>query len=392
MGSSGSTLIPLTKGGIVTLDHIKAQNISKLFGEVRAIDDIDITIKQGEFFTLLGPSGCGKTTLLRTIAGFYIQEEGNLFFGEDNINDLPTHKRNIGMVFQNYAIFPHMTVFENVAYGLKARKVPKEDIKTRVNEALEMVELAHLADRQPAQLSGGQQQRVALARATVIHPGVLLMDEPLSNLDAKLRIKMREDIRGLQKRLNITTVYVTHDQEEALAVSDRIAVLKDGVIQQIGKPHEIYLRPRNKFVANFIGSTNLLPGTAKTNNALNTTVMIENTQFDIPLQDKYEGNILYSIRPEQVMLEPSENEGDLSFIDGEIIESTFLGEQIVYKIRLASNRIISVHEHAISFHMIRGVGDKVKINLNPAQAVVFNESGEEALNEYKDSRVKAESI
>lgn len=374
------------------MDHIKAENISKLFGEIRAIDNIDITIKKGEFFTLLGPSGCGKTTLLRTIAGFYIQEEGNLFFDKNNINDLPTHKRNIGMVFQNYAIFPHMTVFENVAYGLKARKVSKTDIKVRVSEALEMVELGHLADRQPAQLSGGQQQRVALARAVVIHPGVLLMDEPLSNLDAKLRIKMREDIRSLQKRLNITTVYVTHDQEEALAVSDRIAVLKDGVIQQVGKPHEIYLRPKNKFVANFIGSTNLIAGTAKTDQNMQASVNVENIQFNIPFEHSFSGNILYSIRPEQIKLLPFENEGNNELIEGKVIESTFLGEQIVYNVGLTSGRIISVHEHAISFHRIREVGDKVMVDLHPEQAIVFDESGEEALNEHEDSEIKTKSI
>lgn len=374
------------------MNHIKTENISKLFGEIRAIDNIDITIKQGEFFTLLGPSGCGKTTLLRTIAGFYIQEEGNLYFGEKNINDLPTHKRNIGMVFQNYAIFPHMTVFDNVAYGLKARKVSKADIKVRVNEALKMVELEHLSDRQPAQLSGGQQQRVALARAVVIHPGVLLMDEPLSNLDAKLRIKMREDIRSLQKRLNITTVYVTHDQEEALAVSDRIAVLKDGVIQQVGKPHEIYLRPKNKFVANFIGSTNLIQGTAKTDQHLQANIKVENVHFNLPFQHSFEGNILYSIRPEQIKLEPFEDSDNNLLINGKVIEATFLGEQIVYNVELASGRMISVHEHAISFHRIREVGDRVKVNLHPEQAILFDESGEEALNEHEDSKVKTESI
>lgn len=248
----------LKKGEIILQDHVKIKQICKFFGDNKALDDININIKKGEFFTLLGPSGCGKTTLLRILAGFYQQEEGNLFFEDSHMNNIPAHKRNIGMVFQNYAIFPHLTVFENVAYGLKARKIKKDEIKVKVTEALDMVELSHLKDRQPSQLSGGQQQRVALARAIVIHPGLLLMDEPLSNLDAKLRVKMREDIRNLQKSLNITTIYVTHDQEEALAVSDRIAVMSEGKVQQIGKPHEIYLSPVNKFVANFIGTTNFL--------------------------------------------------------------------------------------------------------------------------------------
>ncbi len=191
----------LKKGEIILQDHVKIKQICKFFGDNKALDDININIKKGEFFTLLGPSGCGKTTLLRILAGFYQQEEGNLFFEDSHMNNIPAHKRNIGMVFQNYAIFPHLTVFENVAYGLKARKIKKDEIKVKVTEALDMVELSHLKDRQPSQLSGGQQQRVALARAIVIHPGLLLMDEPLSNLDAKLRVKMREDIRNLQKKL-----------------------------------------------------------------------------------------------------------------------------------------------------------------------------------------------
>ena len=230
----------------------------KRYGDFTALNGVSLDIREGEFFTLLGPSGCGKTTLLRMIAGFNSIEGGDFYFGEKRINDVAAHKRDIGMVFQNYAIFPHLTVRENVAYGLKARKTPKAEMNSRVDEALELVQISHLADRKPNELSGGQQQRVALARAFVIEPSVLLMDEPLSNLDAKLRVQMRSVIKKLQRRLGITTIYVTHDQEEALAISDRIAVMKDGNIMQIGTPNEIYAKPQNPFVAGFIGVSNFL--------------------------------------------------------------------------------------------------------------------------------------
>lgn len=374
------------------MEHIKIQNISKLFGEARAIDHVDIVIEQGEFFTLLGPSGCGKTTLLRTLAGFYQQDEGDLYFDKVNINRTPAHKRNIGMVFQNYAIFPHMTVFENVAYGLKARKVKKDQIDIRVTEALDMVELTHLKDRSPSQLSGGQQQRVALARAIVIHPGLLLMDEPLSNLDAKLRVKMREDIRRLQKDLNITTIYVTHDQEEALAVSDRIAVMKDGKVQQIGKPYEIYLTPSNKFVASFIGSTNFLTGHVSNGKELgNTEITVEGIQLSRIFNRDYTGEVIYSVRPEQVRLSELKGADPLKTISGKIKESSFLGQTVTYKVELDTGTVIDVHEYSVSFHNLRSEGDVVAVDLNPEQSVVFDVSGEEVLNE-RDNREKAEVL
>lgn len=365
-------------------DHIKIHKVNKYFDDNLAVNDIDITIKKGEFFTLLGPSGCGKTTLLRTLAGFYRQEEGDIYFGETLINDVPAHKRNIGMVFQNYAIFPHLTVFDNIAYGLRARKAKKEEINAKVKEALDMVELTHLQDRQPSQLSGGQQQRVALARAIVIHPGLLLMDEPLSNLDAKLRVKMREDIRHLQNSLNITTIYVTHDQEEALAVSDRIAVLKDGKVQQVGRPHEIYLSPSNKFVANFIGSTNFLEGElASADGRHSAMVEVEGVSLSTALLKAAKGKVVYSIRPEQVKFKAVGEEGD-DLVAGEITEATFLGEAVVYKVKFRSGTVINVHEHSIRYNMLRSIGDKVRVDLNPEEAVIFDESGEEVLNEHKN--------
>ncbi len=220
--------------------RVRLTGITKRFGPLKAVDNVSLAIDEGEFFTLLGPSGCGKTTLLRTIAGFYYPDAGEIRFGERVINEIPPNKRETGMVFQNYALFPHLSVFDNIAYGLRARKVPRREIDARVGAILESVQLDGLEDRPPGKLSGGQQQRVALARALVISPQILLMDEPLSNLDAKLRVNMREEIRRIQKRLGITTIYVTHDQEEAMAVSDRIAILNRGRLEQVGSPAEVY--------------------------------------------------------------------------------------------------------------------------------------------------------
>ena len=240
--------------------NIKIENAQKRYGDNIIIENLSLDIKQGEFFTLLGPSGCGKTTLLRMIAGFNSIEKGDFYFNEKRINDLDPAKRNIGMVFQNYAIFPHLTVEQNVEFGLKNRKVSKEEMKVETDKFLKLMQIDEYRDRMPERLSGGQQQRVALARALVIKPDVLLMDEPLSNLDAKLRVEMRTAIKEIQNSIGITTVYVTHDQEEAMAVSDRIAVMKDGEIQHLGQPKDIYQRPANLFVATFIGKTNVLNG------------------------------------------------------------------------------------------------------------------------------------
>ena len=240
---------------------VSLRGVTKRFNDVIAVNDARFDIADGELFTLLGPSGCGKTTLLRCIAGFYIPEEGTILFDDLDVTNVPPNLRETGMVFQNYALWPHMSVFDNIGYGLKIRKMHKDAVEDKVLEILDLVQLTGLAERYPYQLSGGQQQRVALARALVIEPKVLLLDEPLSNLDAKLRIEMRNEISRIQKRLDITTIYVTHDQEEALAISDRLAVIDNGVVQQIGTPHEIYSLPRNLFVADFIGECNIIKGT-----------------------------------------------------------------------------------------------------------------------------------
>jgi iron(III) transport system ATP-binding protein/putative spermidine/putrescine transport system ATP-binding protein len=238
--------------------EIVISGVSRSFGTVRAVDQVDLTVGDGEFFTLLGPSGCGKTTLLRMIAGFCELDSGEIRFGRSRIDRLPAHVRDIGMVFQNYAVFPNLTVAGNVAYGLKARKVAGAEIDRRVDEALALVQLSGYGARWPHQLSGGQLQRVAIARALVIRPQVLLFDEPLSNLDARLRVNMRTEIRELQKSLGITAIYVTHDQEEAMSVSDRIALMSAGRLEQVGIPVDIYRHPVSRFAAEFMGTTNLL--------------------------------------------------------------------------------------------------------------------------------------
>ena len=246
------------------MSFLSLSAVHKSFGGLRVVNHVNLEVARGEFFALLGPSGCGKTTLLRMIAGFCELDSGEIRFGDKRIDRLPAHVRDIGMVFQNYAVFPNLSVADNVAYGLRARKTPAGEIAKRVDEALALVRLAEYGKRKPHQLSGGQLQRVAIARALVIRPQVLLFDEPLSNLDARLRVSMRAEIRELQKSLGITAIYVTHDQEEAMSVSDRIAVFNDGIVQQIDKPDALYERPVNSFVANFVGENNVLAGTVET--------------------------------------------------------------------------------------------------------------------------------
>ncbi len=340
----------------------------KKYGDFVALKGVSLDIKEGEFFTLLGPSGCGKTTLLRMIAGFNSIEGGEFYFGDKLINAVPAHKRDIGMVFQNYAIFPHLTVEENVAYGLKARKVPSAEIAPRVKEALELVQIAHLAKRKPSELSGGQQQRVALARAFVIEPSVLLMDEPLSNLDAKLRVQMRTVIKKLQRKLGITTIYVTHDQEEALAISDRIAVMKDGVIMQCGTPQDIYAKPQNPFVAGFIGTSNFLDCTVSAGGE----VTVEGLQIKVPVQKDYTGAAKLSARPEQLFFADSG-------LPGEVLFSTFLGDFVEYEVRLADGQDLIVNEYTKDTNAVHEAGEKVFLNFDPTRISVYEAETEEVI-------------
>jgi iron(III) transport system ATP-binding protein len=314
---------------------IRIQHLTKRFGHVTALDALDLTIAAGELFFLLGPSGCGKTTLLRSLAGFYVPDEGRIFFDEEDVTTLAPHKRNTGMMFQSYALWPHMSVAENVAFGLEERKVPRAEITRRVGEALESVRMGGYADRRPNQLSGGQQQRVALARALVIRPRCLLLDEPLSNLDARLRLEMRTEIRRVCKEFKLTTVYVTHDQKEALSISDRMAILDRGRVLQVGSPREVYRRPVNKTVANFIGETDFIAGTvvsAGSGRAIVETAVgrFEGVPGDPATVLTGGAAVTVSIRPECWTL--SREAPARNGVKGRIGEAVYLGEMAQYEL------------------------------------------------------------
>ena len=357
---------------------INIENVVKRFGKDTIINGLSLNIKEGEFFTLLGPSGCGKTTLLRMIIGFNSIEGGEIKLDEKLINNIPTNKRNMGMVFQNYAIFPHMSVKDNVAFGLKRKKMSKQEIEEKVDEILKIVKIDHLKDRMPVKLSGGQQQRVALARAIVIHPEVLLMDEPLSNLDAKLRVEMRNAIKRIQQQIGITTVYVTHDQEEALAVSDRIAVMSGGVIQQIDTPKRIYQRPSNTFVATFIGQSNILDGQVIKNNS-EEGIKIFDAFFAMTNLSKNCTNmedVKVSIRPEEFILSMDNKDG----IKGVVKSSVFLGINTNYFIELENGKEIEVIQASDALEAIPN-DSTVYLKLQTEKINVFNNEGTNSLIE-----------
>lgn len=354
----------------ITIDHA-----CKKYGNNTIIPNLNLSVKQSEFFTLLGPSGCGKTTLLRMIAGFNSIEGGDFFFGKKRINELNPAKRNIGMVFQNYAIFPHLTVRKNVEFGLKNKKIEKKEIGKRADDFLKLMQIDSLAERMPDRLSGGQQQRVALARALCIEPDVLLMDEPLSNLDAKLRVEMRTAIKDIQKNVGITTIYVTHDQEEAMAVSDRIAVMNAGRIQHIGTPKNIYQRPANLFVSTFIGRSNILKGELIIEN--------ENIYFELEngnkiqmknVQEKYrkKQNVLASVRPEELILCDDKNVGD---IKGTVKDSVFLGLNTHYFVKLETGEETEIIQESTIDSIIPS-GTEISMKINAEKVNLFTEDGE----------------
>ena len=315
---------------------VRLQDVVKTFKEVVALDHVNIEVKDGEFFTLLGPSGCGKTTALRVVAGFYVPDSGEVFFNQSPITGVPPQKRNTAMVFQNYALFPHKTVFENIAYGLRVRKIPESEIVSRVRQVSKLVGLEGLESRFPSQLSGGQQQRVALARAIVVEPQVLLLDEPLSNLDAKLRVATRAELTKLQKRLTITSIYVTHDQEEALSISDRIAVMDKGRIVQVGVPKEIYENPQSKFVADFIGIANFIR--AKVRGIKNGIVELE-TRNGAPIFISGDAaaigsEVLLVVRPESLeLLEEGKSRLGGNVLKGKVGHLSYMGDVIRYEIQ-----------------------------------------------------------
>jgi iron(III) transport system ATP-binding protein len=324
--------------------RVELSHITKRFGKVAAVDDVTLSIGEGEFFTLLGPSGCGKTTLLRTIAGFYDPEAGEIRFGQRLVNAIPAHQRQTGMVFQNYALFPHLTVFDNIAYGLKARKVPRAEMAERIGRIIKSVQLEGLENRAPSKLSGGQQQRVALARALVISPQILLMDEPLSNLDAKLRVSMREEIRRIQKEMGITTIYVTHDQEEAMAVSDKIAILNRGRLEQVGTPAEVYYRPLSRFAAEFMGGSNIIELAVTGYDADRGRIAAETAgrQFSLAGEKPAGDRIALSVRPEWIRLVDGPAEGQENLLSGTILGSTFLGSMVRYRVSGPAERPVVI--------------------------------------------------
>ena len=352
---------------------IKIVDAVKRYGDNTIISDLSLDIKEGEFFTLLGPSGCGKTTLLRMIAGFNSIEGGDFYFNDKRINDMDPAKRNIGMVFQNYAIFPNMTVENNVAFGLKNRKRSKDIIKQQTDKFLKLMQIEEYRDRMPDRLSGGQQQRVALARALAITPDVLLMDEPLSNLDAKLRVEMRTVIKHIQNSVGITTVYVTHDQEEAMAVSDRIAVMKDGFIQHVGTPKDLYQRPANLFVSTFIGRTNLLNGEVVMKDDKAVLVLPGKYEFvldSIKEDEKKNQKVITSIRPEEFVVYETDTNG----IPAKIEDSIFLGLNTHYFVRLETGEEVEIIQES-KIDSIIPKGTSVYLGVKTEKINVFNEDG-----------------
>ena len=346
------------------------KGISKVFGKLRAVDGVSLAIEDGDFFTLLGPSGCGKTTLLRVIAGFYPPDEGEVYFGERLMNDVPPHRRETGMVFQNYALFPHLNVRENIAYGLRVRKVPGREMDARIADVIRSVRLDGLEKRFPGQLSGGQQQRVALARALVISPQILLMDEPLSNLDAKLRVAMREEIRRIQKDLRITTIYVTHDQEEAMAVSDRIAILNLGKLEQLGAPDEIYFHPCSRFAAEFMGGSNILELTALGYDEASSRLSAESGGEPLTLcVPRPAGErVCLSVRPEWVKIAEEAGEGA---IEGTVESTTFLGALVRYRVRALGGQSLMIEVHNPRARDIRREGDPIRFRFDAERLVML---------------------
>jgi iron(III) transport system ATP-binding protein len=348
------------------MESIRAENVVKAFGETRALNGVTLEIRPGELFFLLGASGCGKSTLLRCIAGLETPTSGKIFFGDRNVTELAPHKREAAMVFQSYALWPHLTVAKNISFGLEERKVPKEEIKRRVDEALAMVKLEGFGNRSIDAMSGGQQQRVALARALVVHPKCLLLDEPLSNLDAQLRIEMRREIRRIVKEFGLTAVYVTHDQEEALAMADRMAILAGGVIEQLGTPEEIYRDPRSTYVAGFIGETNLFEGAIEKEGdgyavrlgELQLVGRVTNPAW----QPKEGGMVKISLRPEALRIDPA------GAIAAQVVEKVYLGQCIQYWMETGFGRLQVVE---LNPHHIYKAGDAVRLAVQAEDVILL---------------------
>ncbi|MCC7450358.1 MAG: ABC transporter ATP-binding protein [Anaerolineae bacterium] len=351
--------------------HLRIDQVVKRFGNTTAVDGVSLEIPKGAFATLLGPSGCGKTTLLRMIAGFYDPDGGVIYLNDQRIDQLPAHKRGTAMVFQDYALFPHMRVAENVGYGLQLAGLPKAEIARRVADTLEFVGMSGLGDRWPNQLSGGQQQRVALARALVVEPQVLLLDEPLSNLDANLRERMRWELRALQQKLNITFLYVTHDQAEALAMSDWVAVMNGGRVEQWGSPWDIYYHPRTAFMAGFVGSANLQPATVVQRDTGTLTVTLHDHRLSIPApQTPVESDVLLCIRPETLTIDTAPRDPTCVSLSGVVARRAFLGHIMRYWVQIGQDEwIVDQSDPGMIAQAFDG---PVVISLQPERVHVIN--------------------
>jgi iron(III) transport system ATP-binding protein len=349
------------------MPEISVQNLVKTFGDQRALDEVSFAVEEGELFTLLGPSGCGKSTTLLSIAGFQrpdagrITVAGDAFFDADRRVNVPAERRNLGIVFQSYAVWPHMTVFENLAFPLKVRRVAKRDLRTRVDEVLELVEMARFARRYPHQLSGGQQQRVALARALVYSPEMLLLDEPFSNLDAKLRERARSWVKELQQTLGLTTIFVTHDQDEALSMSDRIVVMDHGRVQQIGTPEDVYRRPANRFVAEFVGRVNLITGVIAAHDGAVVVVAVDGSTRRLavaaPAGSTVSGKVTLALRPEAVTLLPAESTANgTNTWEGDVHAVAFLGDHYEYDVHVGALPLTVQSGHRVP-------GGRIKVHI-----------------------------
>ena len=351
--------------------RIELRDVVKRFGAATAVDRVSLEVGDGELFTLLGPSGCGKTTLLRMIAGFYPVDRGEIRFGERRVDGLPPYERNIGMVFQNYALWPHMTVRGNVTYGLRLRKLAAAEIGRRLAAGLAKVNLTGLEDRYPGQLSGGQQQRVALARALVLSPDILLLDEPLSNLDAKIRVQVRGEIRALQKDLGITTVYVTHDQEEALSLSDRVAVMRDGRVQQVAPPKALYERPANRFVADFVGTNNFIPGVVK--ERAGAHALVQTALGPVRARSAAElapgAACVLAVRPENVALDGA---GE-NVVEGRVRLAAYLGNTLRYDVETTTGLVLKVDVGDPWHHEVLPAGRAVRVAFPASVTLVLRD-------------------
>ena len=365
---------------------VRLDRVSKRFGDTTAVDDVSLTIEGGEFFTMLGPSGCGKTTTLRMIGGFEAPSAGSVHLGEVDVTELPPFKRDVNTVFQNYALFPHLNVFENIAFGLRRRKTPTNEIRHQVADMLKLVELPGYEQRRPNQLSGGQQQRVALARALVNNPKVLLLDEPLGALDQKLRKQMQIELKRIQGEIGITFIFVTHDQEEAMTMSDRIAVMRDGHIEQLGTPEELYERPRTEFVANFLGVSNLLEGEVAGSDRGTLTVRLPTgTLLRAPANGVVEGDgVWVGVRPEKLHVQPLAEDGSQepdasrNAIDGVVLDASYLGVSTQYLVETPDGRRLVVYAQNLETSgssEVLAEGQRVRLSWNPQHTFVISAGG-----------------